>query len=326
MKKKSINKLMLVVALLFLGIASTDAIAADIPSSTVCTDNPSICKNGKVCLPVNNGTGMKTCQNPPATTTPSATSPTSSSSCTPAKPGFACIDTSAFPNATGCVTNLCPGQANKIKCCQIPATSGGGSPATGTNQTGGTSFVNPLRFNTVDQFLSQIMGALQKIIVTLSLLAIVYGAVLYVISIGDSKQTGKAKDAITAALVGLAIGLAAPSFLKEISSILGWGTTDTRLTGALSLSQIAINVLNFLLGTLGILSLVMLVLGGVMYVSSGGDKGRVDTGKNIFKFALLGVVLAMSSMVLVTQVAKFFITTPEPSMYNQTGAPMYFDP
>lgn len=257
--------------------------------------------------------------------------------CSTTKPGFACIDTSKV-SATGCVTNLCPG-SNANKCCSLAsvttckyplqqcsangnygvcnaanecidtqagpiATSVGTTPA-----GGGTRFTNPLRFATVDEFLTTIMNALQKIIVSLSLLFIVYGAVLYVTS-GGGKQTETAKNAITAALVGLAIGMAAPSFLKEIASIIGWGGTTP---AALSLSQIAINALNFLLGILGILSLVMLVIGASMYLTSAGDQGRIDTGKNIFKSALLGVIIAMASMVMVSQVAQFFITTPSDS-------------
>ncbi|EKD58863.1 MAG: hypothetical protein ACD_56C00037G0008 [uncultured bacterium] len=265
--------------------------------------------------------------------------------CSAKNPGSACVDKNKVSGESGCVANLCPGTGNSVQCCAIssvtcnadgssimqPCSAAGNygvcnaagtcvdsnsgpipSPATanpGTVQPasgGGTAFTNPLKFQTVDQFLSQIMGALQGIIVTLSLLMIVIGAVMYVIS-GGGKQIETAKNMITAALVGLAIGLAAPSFLKEISTILGWGTTDTRLAAALSLSQIATRVLNFLLGILGILSLVMMVIGASMYLTSAGDEDRIDTGKNIFKYSLLGVVIAMASMVLVTQVAKFFI-------------------
>lgn len=191
-----------------------------------------------------------------------------------------------------------------------PATTNPGAAGPQTNPaapiTGGsTKFTNPLQFSTVDQFLSTIMGALQKIIVSLALVMIVFGAVLYVTSAGG-KQIETAKNAITAALVGLAIGIAAPSFLKEIAGILHWGTEDTRLANALSLSQISMNVLNFLLGILGILSLVMLVIGASMYLTSAGDQDRIDTGKNIFKYSLMGVIIAMSSMILVTQIAKFF--------------------
>lgn len=224
--------------------------------------------------------------------------------CSDTKPGFSCLDTTKVTGETGCVSNLCPGTPAAVKCCKPPANAQASTP--GTTSANGTTFNNPLKFKTVDQFLSQILGVIQKIIVTLSLVVIAYGSVLYVISAGGD-QIKTAKNAITSALVGLAIGIAAPSFLKEIAAILGWGTSDTRLANALSLTQIATNVLNFLLGILGILSLIMLVYGAGMYLTSAGDSGQVETGKKIFKYALLGVFLAMASLVLVTQVAKLFV-------------------
>lgn len=230
--------------------------------------------------------------------------------CSTAKPGFSCIDTVKNPNATGCVSNLCQDEPVQVKCCKAPAAANNPSATANPTNTnfggGGTKFVNPLRFDNVDQFLSQIMGAIQKIIVTLSLLVIVYGAVLYVISAG-SKMVDDAKKAITGALIGLALALAAPSFLKEIAYLLNWGTDDTRLAQALSLSEIAIKVLNFLLGSMGLLAIIMMVIGGVMYLTSAGDSGQVETGKKIFRYSLIGIFMALSSMVLVTQLAQLFV-------------------
>jgi hypothetical protein len=152
--------------------------------------------------------------------------------------------------------------------------------------------------------LGGILSAIQKIIVVLALVFIMIGAVMILTSAGNSGMVEQGKGAITMALVGLALGVAAPSLLKELSIIIGWGPGSGGT--ALTLSQIAVNVLNFLLGTMGIVALVMLVIGAIMYLTSAGDEDRIDKGKEIFKYSLIGVVLAMSSMVLVTQIAKFF--------------------
>jgi hypothetical protein len=168
----------------------------------------------------------------------------------------------------------------------------------------GTSFGNPLKFETVEGFLGGIMSAIQKIIVVLALVFITIGAVMIMVSAGNSGMVEKGKEAITMALVGLAIGFAAPSLLKELANIVGWGGD---VPAALTLSEIAVRVLNFLLGTMGILALVMLVIGAIMYLTSAGDEDRIDKGKEIFKWSLIGVILAMASMVLVKQVAVFFV-------------------
>ena len=233
--------------------------------------------------------------------------------CTDYNKNYKCTDTTTLTLTTGCVANKCLG-ANasnvNVKCCPMDAPVKGNGALVQTNGSnnnvaGPTNFINPLRFTNVEGFLGGIMVAIQKIIVVLALVFIMIGAVMILTSAGNSGMVEKGKGAITMALVGLALGVAAPSLLKELANIIGWGGASS-VAGALTLSQIAVNVLNFLLGTMGIVALVMLVIGAIMYLTSAGDEDRIDKGKEIFKYSLLGVLIAMSSMVLVTQIAKFF--------------------
>lgn len=220
------------------------------------------------------------------------------------KPDFKCTDVLTLVNKNACVTGHCSGDNNN-QCCPknaaIKSITGTSNPVS----TDPTKFVNPLRFTNVEQFLGGIMVAIQRIIVALALVFIMIGAVMILTSAGSSGMVEKGKAAITMALVGLALGVAAPSLLKELANIVGWGGAEA-VKDALTLTQIAMKILNFLLGTMGILALVMMVIGASMYLTSAGDDDRIKKGKDIFKYSLLGVVLAMSSMVLVTQIAKFF--------------------
>lgn len=168
----------------------------------------------------------------------------------------------------------------------------------------GTSFTNPLTYNNVEELLTGLLGAIQKIVVLLALVFIAIGSVMILASAGSSGMVEQGKKAITMALVGLALGVAAPSLLKELSIIIGWlpGQGGEGLT----LSQIAVNVLNFLLGTMGIVALVMMIIGAILYLTSAGDGDRIDKGKEIFKYAAIGLLLAMASMIIVKQIAVFF--------------------
>jgi hypothetical protein len=173
------------------------------------------------------------------------------------------------------------------------------------------NFSNPLAYDTVEGVLDSILGTLRAIIVTLALVFLVVGAVLYITSAGSEKQMKVAKGAIVAAMIGLAIGLAAPSFLKEISQVLGWTSVNNPdVSGALTLSQIALNVLYFLLSVVGILAIIMLVVGGIIYMTgatTGDEKSKVQTGKNIIKYAIIGIFVALASLVIVSQIAEFFM-------------------
>lgn len=176
-----------------------------------------------------------------------------------------------------------------------------------TNSTASVVITNPVEYDTVEEFLSRVLTRARQIIVVLSLVFILIGAIMYITSAGSPGMIEQAKKAITASLIGLAIGIAAPSFLKEIGTILGWqGVNNSDVSGALTLSAIAMNVLNFLLGILGVLAMVMLVIGGIMYLTSAGDEDRIDKGKKIFTYSIIGIIVAMSSLVVVKQIAKFF--------------------
>jgi hypothetical protein len=50
----------------------------------------------------------------------------------------------------------------------------------------------------------------------------------------------------------------------------------------------------------------MLVVGGLMYLTGGGDEKKIETAKAIVKYALIGIAIALASLLLTTQVAGFF--------------------
>ncbi len=189
------------------------------------------------------------------------------------------------------------------------------TPST-SSASGVVEFTNPLRFTTAEGFLGSILLALQRIIVTLALVFIVIGAVLVLTSAGSPDMVERGKKSITAAIIGLAIGIAAPSILKELAGILGWGPVSSNcnpgdvncesVDAALTLSQIAVRTLNFLLGIAGILALIMIVIGGIVYLTSAGDPERADRGKKTFTYSVIGIIIALSAMVIIRQIAEFF--------------------
>lgn len=170
----------------------------------------------------------------------------------------------------------------------------------------GVGYFNPLKYNSVDSVLTAVLSTLQSIVVTLSIIMIIVGAVMYILSAGNESRVTQAKVAITAAMVGLALAIAAPAFLKEIGELLGWIEVTQVVDEAQSFTQIATKVLNFLLSIVGIIGIIMLVIGGLMYLTAGGDEGKAETGKKITTYAIIAIAIALSALVLVTQVAKFF--------------------
>jgi archaellum component FlaF (FlaF/FlaG flagellin family) len=58
-------------------------------------------------------------------------------------------------------------------------------------------------------------------------------------------------------------------------------------------------IINIMLFLVGILCVIMIIFGGIRYVTSTGDKGRVDGAKNTIVYAVVGLVIAIVAYALV---------------------------
>lgn len=200
------------------------------------------------------------------------------------------------------------GTSTSVRCCTTAGANGTGQNSTGSTDAVSITVANPLKYDTVEGVLTSIMGGIKGIVVTLALIMIVIGGVMYIFSAGNDGRMKVAKNIVLAALIGLAIVIAAPAFLREISGLLGWDSAPAIEGGTnLTLTQIAGNVLKFLLSIIGVLALIMMMISGIMYFASGGNEARVKQAKNIFVASLIGILVAMGSLVLVTAVSRFFI-------------------
>lgn len=201
-------------------------------------------------------------------------------------------------------------------CCgtkeQYPLSMSSGLPAGGAASSAvstGTAvvFENPIGANSVSEFIGSLLSNLQGIIVMIAIVMIVVGGLMYMLSAGNEGMIKTAKNTIAGALIGLAIALAAPTFLKTIVMIFegnGSGASaDDIVNRALTLRQIAIKVLNFLLSIAGIVAIIGLVIGGTFYMTAYGDKKRIDKGKEIITASIIGIAITLAAVIIVRQVA-----------------------
>ncbi len=62
-------------------------------------------------------------------------------------------------------------------------------------------------------------------------------------------------------------------------------------------------VINWLLGILASLSILMIVVAGIMYITSAGDEGKVESAKKWLIYAVVGLVVALLGFVIVSTVS-----------------------
>ena len=121
----------------------------------------------------------------------------------------------------------------------------------------------------------------------------------------------KIKSFILLLGVVLGVGLLVPSGAYAASAIADQcqGVTDSAVcanqnTNANDVVKTVINVLLFIVGAV---SVIMLIIGGLLYTTSAGDSGRVTLAKNTVTYAVVGLVISFLAFAIVNYVIKTFI-------------------
>ena len=67
------------------------------------------------------------------------------------------------------------------------------------------------------------------------------------------------------------------------------------------------SVINILLYIVLVVSVIMIIVGGMRYMLSAGDSGKVTSAKNTVVYAVVGLIVAVFSWVIVNLVVQQFI-------------------
>ena len=83
---------------------------------------------------------------------------------------------------------------------------------------------------------------------------------------------------------------AATEFLKGDENIPG-GETDFR--------TLVLTIIQYFLGFLGLLAVIMVIYGGITYVTSAGNDEAVGKAKKIILYSVIGIIVILLSFVIV---------------------------
>ncbi len=110
------------------------------------------------------------------------------------------------------------------------------------------------------------------------------------------------KFAITAstlfalALVVAPIAVAQTSFsIENIGGSVGLGTSD--------LKQTVVNVIQWVLGILALVAVLMIIVGGFQWMTAAGNDERIDKAKKIISAAVIGLIIVLLAWAIVIFVA-----------------------
>lgn len=71
--------------------------------------------------------------------------------------------------------------------------------------------------------------------------------------------------------------------------------------------EIVTTIVNVLLFVIGAISVLMIIIGGLMYATSTGDSGRITKAKNTIMYAVVGLVVAFLAYAIVNFVIMQFV-------------------
>jgi len=107
---------------------------------------------------------------------------------------------------------------------------------------------------------------------------------------------------------GLMVGaLAMVSFLPAANAALLSPSDNVQSVyeetgGATSLRVLALRMVNYFLTFLGVIAVIMIIYGGITYVTAAGKDEAVGNAKKIIMYALVGIVIILLSFALVNTV------------------------
>ena len=125
------------------------------------------------------------------------------------------------------------------------------------------------------------------------------------------------KKTILVALVtiGLLSPLAVVGGPVSYAAVCSGSAADCAKTGVgatsdgteVSVDQAAKTIVNVLLFIIGVVSVIMIVIGGLKYVTSNGNSNQVESAKNTILYAVMGLVVAIAAYAIVDLVVDAFV-------------------
>ncbi len=101
-------------------------------------------------------------------------------------------------------------------------------------------------------------------------------------------------------IIGL---LTVPQTVNAVDICAGNGANSTycqnRSEGETKVKSVMKSVVNVLLMTVGVISIIMIVIGGIMFALSSGDASKVTKARNMVIYAVVGLVVALFASAII---------------------------
>ena len=98
-------------------------------------------------------------------------------------------------------------------------------------------------------------------------------------------------------------GISFTSYEGQLAELSSEGY-DESLTSSSDVREFVIKIVNFALGFLGLIAVIIVIYGGVLYVTAAGEDEKMQKGKKAITYAVIGLLIVMGSFALVNTVIR----------------------
>ncbi len=137
---------------------------------------------------------------------------------------------------------------------------------------------------TIQAVVNNIFTFLLWVVGVVGVVMIVYSGFLFVISAGRPDRTKMAIQSIIYTVVGFAIAILARAIVDFVLPV---ATSNSNVQGVVS------SGIQIFLWAIGAAAVIMLVISGLLYITSAGDPGKTKTAKDAILYAIIGLAVAL---------------------------------
>ncbi len=166
----------------------------------------------------------------------------------------------------------------------------------------------------VGNFINAILGVVGIVFV----IVLIYAGILYMTAEGAEEKVVQAKRMISAALIGIVIIVAAYAIsifvITQLTKVVGFITTAYAAGASETLeglgkaggaagfgatpqtsAELIANVISAILALTGIVFVIILVYGGILYLTAQGEEERVTKAKQMMANAVIGIIIIVAA-------------------------------
>ena len=138
-----------------------------------------------------------------------------------------------------------------------------------------------------------VIGLIMGLIGYLSICFIMWGGIQYMTAQGDPGAVAKGKKTITNAITGLIICMTASIISGSISGI---------VEGAAKGSNFFLYIFNKAFFWSGVIAVIMIVYGGIQYITSTGNPAGVSKAKTTILYSIIGLLVVIFAAAIINVV------------------------